>query len=310
MATKTLTYISGPEDEGKYIKEILRSRLDFSVKLVTKVKYHGEILLNGQHTTVRQKLWPGDVLTVQYPEEESYFEPQDIPIDVVYEDSDLLLVNKQAGLIVHPTYNFPTGTLANAITYYMQQKDEVYKLRFVNRLDMYTSGIVIVAKNSHAQDRISVQMQENTTVKQYLAIVHGVMEGSGTVDLPIDKDPNHKARRMVTPDGYPSVTHWEVLETFPGIRYGQIEGFSLLRLKLDTGRSHQFRVHLTHLGHPIVGDELYGQLYGYNVQPEWMPRQALHAAHLEIAHPVTGEKIAADAPLPEDMQKCLEKLRN
>ena len=129
--------------------------MDFSVKLLTKVKYHGDILLNGKHVTVRQRVIEGDVLTAEYPEEESYFQPENIPLDVVYEDSDLLLVNKQPGLIVHPTYNFPTGTLANAITYYMEQKGEIYKLRFVNRLDMMTSGIVIIAKNSHAQDVIS-----------------------------------------------------------------------------------------------------------------------------------------------------------
>ncbi len=306
MATKNISYTVTKEDEGKYVKEILRSRMDFSVKLLTKVKYHGDILLNGKHVTVRQRVIEGDVLTAEYPEEESYFQPENITLDVVYEDSDLLLVNKQPGLIVHPTYNFPTGTLANAITYYMEQKGEIYKLRFVNRLDMMTSGIVIIAKNSHAQDVISRQMQENSTVKNYLAIVHGIMEGKGTVDEPIDRDPGHKARRHVTPDGYPSVTHWEVLKTFEGKRYGQIEGFSLLKLKLDTGRTHQIRVHMTYLGHPIVGDELYGQLYGYDVPPEWMPRQALHAAHLELDHPVSGERISADAPLPPDMEYCLK----
>jgi len=192
----------------------------------------------------------------------------------------------------------------------MEQKGETYKLRFINRLDMYTSGLVIVGKNAHAQDNISNQMQENTTVKEYIAIVHGIMEGKGTINEPIDKDPNHKARRHVTPDGLPSITHWEVLEKFEGIKYGEIEGFSLVKLRLETGRTHQIRVHLTHIGHPIVGDELYGQLYGYMEQPEWMPRQALHAAHTEINQPVTGERISVDAPLPDDMLKCLEHIRN
>ncbi len=188
----------------------------------------------------------------------------------------------------------------------MEEKGEVYKLRFVNRLDMNTSGLVIIAKNAHAQDNISKQMQMNTTVKNYIAIVHGIMEGSGTVDEPIDRDPNHKARRYVTKDGYPSVTHWESLKTFEGKKYGDIEGFSILKLKLDTGRTHQIRVHLSYLGHPIVGDELYGQLFGYDIPPSWMPRQALHAAHLELDHPVTGKRIIADAKLPLDMQNCIE----
>lgn len=310
MASKSIEYTVTKEDEGRYVKEILKSRMDFSSRLLTKVKYHGEILLNGKHVNVRQRVAEGDVLTAKYPEEESYFPAQDIPLDVVYEDGDLLLVNKQPGLIVHPTYNFPTGTLANAITFHMQQRGEVYKLRFVNRLDMNTSGLVIIAKNSHAQDNISRQMQENTTIKNYIAIVHGIMEGSGTVDEPIDRDPDHKARRHVTPDGYPSVTHWEVLDTFEGKKYGSIEGFSLLKLKLDTGRTHQIRVHMSYLGHPIVGDELYGQLFGYDEPPEWMPRQALHAAHLELCHPVSGIRIAADAPLPDDMKKCIKYIKN
>ncbi len=310
MASKSIEYVVTKEDEGRYVKEILKSRMDFSSRLLTKVKYHGEILLNGKHETVRQRVAEGDVLTAKYPEEESYFPAQDIPLDVVYEDGDLLLVNKQPGLIVHPTYNFPTGTLANAVTFHMQQRGEVYKLRFVNRLDMNTSGLVIIAKNSHAQDNISRQMQENTTVKNYIAIVHGIMEGSGTVDEPIDRDPGHKARRHVTADGYPSVTHWEVLKTWEGKKYGDIEGFSMLKLKLDTGRTHQIRVHMSYLGHPIVGDELYGQLFGYDVPPEWMKRQALHAAHLELDHPVTGKRIIADAALPEDMERCIRYIES
>ena len=305
-----IEYTITKEDEGRYVKEILRSRMDFSSRLLTKVKYHGDVLLNGKHVTVRQRVAEGDVLTARYPEEESYFKPEDIPLDVVWEDGDLMLVNKQPGLIVHPTYNFPTGTLANAVAFHMQEKGEVYKLRFVNRLDMNTSGLVIIAKNAHAQDVISRQMQENTTVKNYIAIVHGIMEGSGTVDEPIDRDPGHKARRYVTPSGYPSVTHWETLKTWKGKKYGDIEGFSLLKLKLDTGRTHQIRVHMTYLGHPIVGDELYGQLFGYDTPPEWMPRQALHAAHLELYHPVTGERITADAKIPEDMKYCMEYIEN
>ena len=310
MASDRVTYKAVKEDEGRSVRDILKNRMNFSSRLLKSVKFRGEILLNGKHVTVRYTVREGDVLTAEYPEEESFFKPEDIPIDVVYEDGDIMLVNKQAGLIVHPTYNFPDGTLANAIAFRMQQKGEVYKLRFVNRLDMYTSGLVIVAKNAHAQDSISRQMQENTTVKNYIAVVHGIMEGSGTIDEPIDKDPGHIARRHVTADGYPSVTHWEVLKTWEGKKYGSIGGFSLIKLKLDTGRTHQIRVHLSYIGHPIVGDELYGQLFGYDVPPEWMKRQALHAAHLELDHPVTGERICADAPLPEDMEYCIDYIEN
>ncbi len=297
------------EDEGRYVKEILQQKLNLSSRLIRKIKVTGEITLNGRKVHVRERVDAGDVLCVNYPEERSFFEAQNIPLDVVYEDADLLIVNKQAGLVVHPTHNFPDGTLANAIAYYMEQKNELYKLRFVNRLDMYTSGLVIVGKNAYCQDFISKRMQTNDVKKIYKAIVHGVTEDTGTVDLPIDKDPNHMARRFVTEDGYPSVTHYRKLESFPGIKYGQLEGFSFIELKLDTGRTHQIRVHMTHLGHPLLGDELYAQLYGYSVNPEWMPRQALHSAHIEFEHPATGKLITADAPIPEDMKNCLEYLR-
>lgn len=309
MATKNIQYKCIEEDEGLSIKAILLNRLKLSVKLMTKVKYHGDILLNGNHVTVRAKVAFGDTVDVIYPEEESWFVTENIPIDVRYEDDDIMLVNKDPGLIVHPTYNFPNGTLANAITYHMQQKGEVYKLRFINRLDMNTSGLVIVGKNAHSQDNISNQMNQNQTVKQYIAIVHGIIEGSGTIDEPIDRDPNHKARRMVTPSGYRSITHYESLETHKCSGLGSIDGYTLLKLKLDTGRTHQIRVHLTHIGHPIVGDELYGQLFGYELGKDLMDRQALHASHIELNHPVSGERIIVDADIPLDMKKCWEFIK-
>lgn len=304
-----LVYKATKEDEGRYVKEILQQKMKLSSRLIRKIKITGEIMLNGRKVHVRERVGTGDVVGVNYPEERSYFEPQNIPLDVVYEDDDLLIVNKQPGLIVHPTYNFHNGTLANAVTYYMNQKNEQYKLRFVNRLDMYTSGLLIVGKNAYCQDFISRRMQTSDVKKIYKAIVHGITEEAGTIDLPIDKDPDHKARRFVTAGGYPSVTHYKRLEFFPGIKYGQLEGFSLLEIKPDTGRTHQIRVHMTHLGHPLLGDELYAQLYGYYSNPEWMPRQALHAAHLEFEHPVSRKLITADAPMPEDMNNCLKYLR-
>ena len=296
-------------DDGLLLKEILHHRLKISSHLMRKLKVQGGIFLNGKVENVRRRVKIGDIVSLKYPEETSYFEPQNIPIDVVYEDSDLLIVNKPAGLIVHPTYNFPDGTLINAVVYRMNIMNEIYKPRFVNRLDMWTSGLVIVAKNAHCQDFLSVEMQNNRVDKRYVALVHGITEPEGTIDLPILRDPNHKARRMVDPEGYPSVTHYKSLETFNCKDSGQIEGYSLVELKLDTGRTHQIRVHMTHIGHPLVGDELYAQLFGYDVNPDWMPRQALHAKSLEFIHPASGEKVHFDAEIPEDIQKALLKLR-
>ena len=310
-------YICTEKDSGMLLKEILHHRLKISSRLMKSLKVKGGIFLNGERAGVRHKVAAGDAVAVVYPEEESYFEPQDIPLDVVYEDEDLLVVNKQAGLIVHPTHNFMDGTLANALAFRMQQQGKVYKPRFVNRLDMYTSGLIIVGKNAHCQDVLTRMMAENRVEKKYLAIVHGIVKEQGTVDHPIDKDPNHKARRMVTENGYPSVTHYRPVETFDtpvleevsGPSFSGIKGYSLLELKLDTGRTHQIRVHMTHIGHPLVGDELYAQLYGYGKDPEWMPRQALHAAFLSFEHPADGRTLELTADIPKDMQDCLTLLK-
>ena len=310
MRSNGTEYICTEKDSGMLLKEILHHRLRISSRLMKSLKVKGGIFLNGERAGVRHKVTAGDAVAVVYPEEESYFEPQDIPLDVVYEDEDLLVINKQAGLIVHPTHNFQDGTLANALAFRMQQKGMSYKLRFVNRLDMNTSGLIIVGKNAHCQDVLTRQMSENRVTKKYLAIVHGIIVEPGTVDLPIDKDPNHKARRMVTLDGYPSVTHYRPLKIFRTEDSGAIPGYSLVEIKLDTGRTHQIRVHMTHLGHPLVGDELYAQLFGYSEDPEWMPRQALHAAFLEFDHPADGRKVSVSAHLPPDMQAALEYLEN
>ena len=305
----SIVYKCTQSDEGLLLKEVLRQRMKISSHLMKKLKVQGGISVNGSRAGVRLRVSPGDEVRVTYPQERSYFEPQDIPLDVVWEDADLLVVNKQAGLIVHPTHNFPDGTLANALAFRMRQTGEIYKPRFVNRLDMNTSGLLIVAKNAHCQDFLSREMARGRVEKQYLAIVHGMVSEPGTVDLPIDKDPGHKARRMVTEGGYPSVTHYWPEEVFDSQKSGSIRGYSLLRLKLETGRTHQIRVHMTHIGHPLVGDELYAQLYGYSADPEWMPRQALHAAFLQFPHPADGKPVSISAPLPDDMQNCLELLR-
>jgi len=305
----SIEYKCTEKDEGLLLKEIVRQRLKISSHLMKKIKVQGGITVNGGRAGIRLRVRAGDIVSVNYPDEESYFEPQDIPLDVVYEDRDLLVVNKQAGLIVHPTHNFQDGTLANALVFRMQQQGEKYKPRFVNRLDMNTSGLLIVGKNAHCQDLLTHEMAADRVVKQYYAIVHGIVEEPGTIDLPIDKDPNHKARRMVIEGGYPSVTHYWPVENFDIDCGGSIRGFSLVRLKLDTGRTHQIRVHMCHIGHPLLGDELYAQLYGYDAVPEYMPRQALHAFALEFAHPADGHVLSLSVPLPPDMEACLAMLK-
>ena len=316
-----ITYVWTKEDEGLYVKEVLQRRFAVSSRLMRKIKASGHIALDGRAARLRDKGRTGQTLTVAFPEESSYFEPEDIPLDVVYEDSDLLVVNKQPFLVVHPTKNYQSGTLANALAFRLQEKGERWKIRFVNRLDRDTSGLVLVAKNGHAQDAVSSQMEKGTTVKKYLALVHGLFEGpEGRIDFPIDKDPDHKARRMVREDGYPSVTLYKVLQSWdvpdlgpdfkPWSGEKRIEGYSLVELTLLTGRTHQIRVHMTHLGHPIAGDELYGQLYGYEAGTDVLDRQALHACSLKLAQPMTGEPIELKTAMPADMAECIERIEH
>ena len=316
-----ISYVWTKEDEGLYVKEVLQRRFAVSSRLMRKIKTSGQIALDGRAARLRDKGRTGQTLTVAFPEESSYFEPEDIPLDVVYEDSDLLVVNKQPFLVVHPTKNYQSGTLANALAYRLQEKGERWKIRFINRLDRDTSGLVLVAKNGHAQDAVSSQMEKGTTVKKYLALVHGLFEEEdGRIDLPIDKDPDHKARRMVREDGYPSTTLYKVLQSWdvpdlgpdfrPWTGEKRIGGYSLVELTLLTGRTHQIRVHMTHLGHPIAGDELYGQLYGYEAGTDVLDRQALHAYSLKLAQPMTGEPIELKTAMPADMADCIERIEH
>ena len=314
-----ITYKLTPEDEGLYVKEVLQRRFAISSRLMRRIKVSGQIALDGRTARLRDRGKPGQILTVAFPEESSYFEPENIPLDVVYEDDDLLVVNKQPFLVIHPTKNYQSGTLANALAWRLQERGERWKIRFVNRLDRDTSGLVLVAKNGHAQDAVSSQMEAGATVKKYLALAHGLFEEpEGKIDLPVDKDPDHKARRTVREDGYPSTTLYRVLQSWdvpdlgpdfaPWTGPERIGGYSLVELTLLTGRTHQIRVHLTHLGHPIAGDELYGQLYGYEAGTDILNRQALHAWYLKLAQPMTGRPVELKTAMPSDIAECIERI--
>jgi len=291
-------YIIQETDKELPIKELLKRNFGFSSRLMTRLKANDLVRLNGELVKMYQKGNPGDRITVFLPKEKSGFEPENIPISVVYEDDDLLIINKQPGFVVHPTKGHPCHTMANGIMNYMLQQHKHYKIRFINRLDMDTSGLLAIAKNSHCQDDMSRQMNENGVTKKYVAVVKGILpEEEGTVDLPIDKGHEDHVKRAVSKDGYPSVTHYKVLERFD-------KGYTLAELVLETGRTHQIRVHMSHIGHPIVGDVLYGEASVWLID-----RQALHARYLSFRHPVTGRFMELEAPLPEDMLALLKKIR-
>lgn len=294
---KHFTYLCTNEDDGLEVRDILRKRFDFSGRLRNKIKREKLMLHNGKDTEGWYKVKCGDEISITLPDEESHFLPQAIPLDIIFEDEDLLIVNKSPGLIVHPTKGHPVGTVANALSYRMEQTGDKWKIRFVNRLDMDTSGLLLVAKNSYCQNDITKQMKKNLIEKKYIAIVVGIIDDeSGTIELPIGRPDPDDVRRGVTEDGAPSVTHYKVLERF--------KKNTLVELVLETGRTHQIRVHMSYIGHPVLGDHLYG---GENVLI--IERQALHAARLKFTHPMTGEKIQFEAPLPYDMKEAISKCR-
>ncbi len=291
-------YVVTKQDSDLSVSGILRRRTTFSMRLRTKLKQQNLIFLNGETVDIRVIPKVGDVITVTLPEETSDFIAEDIPIHTVFEDEHILVLNKQAGVITHPTKTQPSHTLANGLMKYMQDANQSFKIRFVNRLDMDTTGLLIVAKTAQAQENISGQMKADTTEKRYQAVVHGVVEKDAfTIDLPVGRpDPESPKRAVMAAGGDPSVTHVRVLERFAA--------HTLVELRLETGRTHQIRVHMSHIGYPLVGDTLYGE------SSPLINRQALHSCRLAIDHPTTKERLTLETPLPEDIQALLGKIRN
>lgn len=298
--TARFTYTVTESDRDMTVRMVLKKRLGFSRRLLNRLKADGEIFRNGFAVRPFADVIPGDVIDVRMPQERSHFEPQDIPIEVVYEDEELLILNKQPWVVVHPTRGHPDGTIANGLTRRMQETGCFYKIRFVNRLDRDTSGLLVVAKNSHGQDAMMKEMKADHVVKRYIGIVHGSLpDDTGMIDLPIGRADPDDIRRCVMPDGYPSVTHYRVLE-----RFHTAEGsFSMLDLRLETGRTHQIRVHLSHIGHPLVGDPLYGRYAEEGSYMAWK-KEAEASGNTSDVSGDTGPKnpqdvAAGDSHVPE-----------
>lgn len=243
------------------------------------------ITVNGVHARTVDLLHAGDTLVLTLPKDEAAVTPTptDIPIEILYMDEDLIVVNKQAGLAMHETHNHQGDALSNALAFYLAQRGEPAVFRAVGRLDKGTSGIVVCARNKYCAARLSGQIQ-----KTYFAVAGGVFTGSSTIDAPIVRPDPNKTLRAVGEGGERAVTHWEALCT---------DGkCTLLRIQLETGRTHQIRVHFAHLGAPLVGDDMYGST------DLRLSHQALHCGECRFTHPVTGEELTITAPMPEDMQ--------
>jgi 23S rRNA pseudouridine1911/1915/1917 synthase len=284
----------------------------------------GNILVNGKPVKSNYKVKPLDVVTLvlPHPPREIELIPQNIPIQIDYEDNDLLIVNKKPGMVVHPGYGNYTGTLVNALAWHLKDNPMFAsgELRpgLVHRIDKDTSGILVIAKNEHAMNKLAAQFFNRTTDRRYIALVWGELkEDEGTITGNIGRNPRERKQMYVFADGSEgkhAVTHYKVLE-----RLGYV---TLVECKLETGRTHQIRVHFKHIGHPLFNDELYGgneilkgttfSKYKQFVQNCFalLPRQALHAKTLTLDHPVTGKRISFDSPLPEDMTIVIERWRN
>ncbi len=266
----------------------------------------GHVLRDGQPLRKRDKLRPGDALTVVVPDPEPVaLVPQDIPLDVVYEDADVIVVNKPVGMVVHPAPGHPDGTLVNALLHHCGDSlsgiNGALRPGIVHRIDRDTSGLIIAAKNDAAHVALAAQLQDHSLFRLYEAVViGGLREDSGTVDLPLARHPTDRKRIAVDHrNGRRAVTHWAVVERFSGYTYVQC--------RLETGRTHQIRVHMAALGHPVLGDPVYhGARKGF---PE-LAGQCLHARRLTFRHPRTGEEITVEAPLPDWFAATLTRCRS
>ena len=305
MSTSKYEHKVTAEEVGLTINQILKQNFKFSARFKTKIKYQKLIDLNGHLAPGYIKPIAGDIISVRLPEETSDFPPEDIPLDIIYEDDDIIVVNKQPGIIVHPTKGHPYHTIANGITKYMADSGQSFKVRFANRIDMDTSGIIIIAKNSNAQNDLSSQMRRSTVVKKYIALVEGdVCEDHFEIDLPVGRPGQVSIQRAVmdvSDGGKEALSEVKVLKRFQSEDKGD---HTLVEVTLHTGRTHQIRVHLSAIGHPIAGDALYGG------GTELISRQALHAYYIEFDHPHTKERVSFKTEYPEDIKELINKLNS
>ena len=281
---------------GIKVDTLLKKRLGLSGTVVRRVKWLPEgILLDGVRVNTRVCPVEGQVLSVQLsdPERRSGIVPAPGPIAIVFEDEDVIVLNKAPGLSVHPGPGHFSDTLGNFLLYYYDQSGQECDFHPVHRLDRGTSGLIVAAKHPHAQEVLKNQLHTEDFRREYLAVCEGTPSpAEGTIDAPLGPKPGSLVEQWVTPEGKPARTHYRVLE--------EKKGRALLHLRLDTGRTHQIRVHMAHLGHPLTGDFLYG-----TEDHDLIPRPALHSAFLSFRHPVSGEKLNFSIPLPKDMEGLL-----
>ncbi|OLN29075.1 RluA family pseudouridine synthase [Desulfosporosinus metallidurans] len=287
-------YSIAEEHQGLTVEVYLKQVLKYSGRKIQKLTRQKGILLNKKTVFLQKKVKKGDVLRVLALEDSSYgVEPEPGSVEILYEDKYLIVLNKPSGLLVHPAGQTFLGTLSNYLAHYYQQLGEICTVRPIHRLDRETSGCVVFAKDSHTQALLETSLKEGNLKRTYQAVVNGIVDPpAGTINEPIGPHPTKPNRRAVNQKGDQAITHYKTVQNFSGA--------SLLELTLATGRTHQIRVHLTHIGHPIVGDRMYGK------SSALISGQALHAFSLHFPHPVEQREIAVEAPFPANFLRVIE----
>ena len=292
------------ESKNQRLDAFLASSLDgLTRSQAARLIESGEVAVNGETAGKSYKLAGGEDIAVTLPEPEPVEAvPQDIPLDVVYEDADVIVVNKPSGMVVHPAPGHPDGTLVNVLLYHcagtLSGVGGALRPGIVHRIDRDTSGLIIAAKNDAAHQYLSAQLADHTLARTYECIVVGALrEDRGTVDAPIARHPTDRKRMAVVAGGREAVTHWEVIARYPG--------YTHVRCRLETGRTHQIRVHMAYIGHPILGDTVYGA----KKEVPGLTGQCLHAVGLRFLHPRTHEVVELSCPLPEEFTRMLQKIR-
>ncbi len=294
---RNIDYIIDEDSAGLRVEQFLR-RKRYSRQNLSEIKRMPKsILVNGVHYYMRQELSKGDHLQVRICETQNSekIPPTKLPLDIIYEDEDLLVLNKPAGMPIHPSLNNYTNSMANALAYYFQSQGKPFIFRCCNRLDRDTSGLTIVSKHLVSGSILSDMTKYREVHREYLAIARGsVTPSEGTIQAPLGRKEGTIIERTVDWEhGEDAVTHYKVVK--------EANGHSLVSLRLETGRTHQIRIHMKYLGYPLIGD------YLYNPDMEYMTRQALHSHHMEFTHPITGEHMSFTAPLPEDMARVMQE---
>lgn len=294
---RNIDYIIDEDSAGLRVEQFLR-RKRYSGQNLSEIKRMPKsILVNGVHYYMRQELSKGDHLQVRICETQNSekIPPTKLPLDIIYEDEDLLVLNKPAGMPIHPSLNNYTNSMANALAYYFQSQGKPFIFRCCNRLDRDTSGLTIVSKHLVSGSILSDMTKYREVHREYLAIARGsVTPSEGTIQAPLGRKEGTIIERTVDWEhGEDAVTHYKVVK--------EANGHSLVSLRLETGRTHQIRIHMKYLGYPLIGD------YLYNPDMEYMTRQALHSHHMEFTHPITGEHMSFTAPMPEDMARVMQE---